>query len=135
MSGNDFIKKSLIPAYIFSFVIFIVASLPGNELERIQRSPETKWFQIALSDPFMHFIVFGVLAMLICRGFYRESRGMIQLLKIALLAVGYGFFIEAYQGLLPWRSFGLDDLFWNMAGVISFLLLVRVFKEGWGFRG
>ena len=32
---------------------------------------------------------------------------------------GYGVLIELYQGLLPWRSFGWDDVLWNTAGVVG----------------
>ena len=128
MPGNGLIKKSLIPAYIFSFVIFIIASLSGNELDRIQKSPETKWFQIALSDPFMHFIVFGVLAFLIYGGLYTSSRRNVSLVRVAFLACGYGLFIEVYQAIIPWRSFGIDDIIWNMAGVIFISAMIKLAK-------
>jgi len=81
----------------------------------------------------MHFLVFGLLTLLICRGFYIESDGDIPLKIVAVLAIGYGFFIEAYQGILPWRSFGFDDFLWNTVGVLFFLTLVKAAKR-WGFR-
>ena len=80
---------------------------------------------VILSDPFMHFLVFGLLALLICRGFYGESRRFIPLAKTAVLAVGYGFLIEIYQGILPWRGFGLDDILWNTLGVLFFLAVAQ----------
>ena len=125
MTGNDLIKKSLVPAYIFSFIIFIVASLPGNELERIQKSPDSRWFQIALSDPFMHFIVFGVLAFLIYGGLYTSYRENLSLIRVAVIVCGYGLFIEVYQAIIPWRSFGIDDIIWNSAGVLFFLVVIK----------
>lgn len=57
-------------------------------------------------------------------GFYRESKWSVPLAKIAVIASGYGLIIEAYQGVLPWRSFGFDDIVWNTAGVLFFLALV-----------
>lgn len=81
-----------------------------------------------LSDAFMHFLVFGLLALLIYRGFNRKSKNCIPPAIVALLVIGYGLLIEVYQGFLPWRSFGLDDLFWNTAGVMLVVVLVQVFK-------
>ena len=49
---------------------------------------------------------------------------------VAVLAVGYGSFIEVYQGILPWRTFGFDDLFWNTLGILFVLALVGVSKAG-----
>ena len=104
-----------------------MASLPGAKLQRIQSYPENPILRIILSDPFMHFLVFGLLTLLVCRGFYIEPGVDVPLKIVAVLAIGYGFFIEAYQGILPWRSFGFDDLLWNTVGVVIFLLLFH----GW----
>lgn len=118
--------RGFFPAYVFSLMIWVVASLPGEELEKIQKFPDNPLLRIILSDPFMHFLVFGLLTLLICRGFHLKSRESIPLLKVGTLASGYGLLIEVYQGILPWRSFGLDDLFWNLVGVLFFLSLVRL---------
>ena len=107
-----------------------MASLPGDELQRMQSYPENPLLRIILSDPFMHFVVFGLLALLICRGFYGGSRRSIPLAVVAMLAIGYGLLIEVYQGILPWRSFGIDDLFWNTVGVLFFLIPVRTVTGG-----
>jgi len=118
--------RGFFPAYVFALMIWIVASLPGEELEKIQKFPDNPLLRIILSDPFMHFLVFGLLTLLICRGFHLKSRESIPLVKVSTLASGYGLLIEVYQGILPWRSFGLDDLFWNVVGVLFFLLLVKL---------
>ncbi|MFH0789808.1 MAG: VanZ family protein [Pseudomonadota bacterium] len=102
-----------------------MASLPGDDLERIQKFPENPWLRFFLSDPFMHFIVFGLLTLLICRGYDQQSRRSIPMATVGLLASGYGLLIEVHQGILPWRSFGLDDLFWNTMGVLFFLMAAR----------
>jgi VanZ family protein len=118
-------SKSFIPAYLLSFLLWIAASLPGDDLERIQKSPENPWLRFFLSDPFMHFLIFGLLTLLIFKGFYDEGRRFIPLIKIGLISSGYGLLIEIYQGFLPWRSFGLDDLIWNTIGVLFTLLGCR----------
>lgn len=128
---NGLIRRTnFIPAYLFSLSILILASLPGDDLAQIQRFVESPLLQIMLSDPFMHFLVFGLLALLICRGFYSVSNRSIPFVKVTGLSCGYGLFIEVYQAILPWRSFGLDDLFWNTLGVLFFLILIKVFKSG-----
>jgi len=117
--------KGFTPAYLFSLFIWIMASLPGDDLERIQKSPKNPWLRFFLSDPFMHFIVFGLLTLLICRGYDQELRRSIPLARVGLLASGYGLLIEIYQGILPWRSFGLDDLLWNTMGALFFLIAAK----------
>lgn len=130
MRSNYLVRwRGFIPAYCFSLMIWVMASLPGDDLERAQRLPESPLLKIILSDPFMHFLVFGLLALLICRGFNSKSGRPIPLAIVAVLAIGFGFLIEVYQGILPWRSFGLDDLFLNTAGVL-FSLAVAQFVVG-----
>ncbi len=118
-------SKSFIPAYLLSLFIWVIASLPGDDLEKIQKFPENPWLRFFLSDAFAHFLVFGLLTLLIVRGFYDRKERPIPLIKIGLVAFGYGLFIEIYQAVLPWRSFGLDDLFWNTVGVLFFLTVSR----------
>jgi len=122
-------RKRFIPTYVFSLLIWFIASLPGEELSNVQRSPKSQFLRIIFSDPFMHFSVFGLLALLICMGFYRESVRAIPVTIVALLSVGYGLLIELYQGILPWRSFGFDDIFWNTLGALFVLALVSLFKR------
>jgi VanZ family protein len=119
-------RGRFIPAYCFSLLILVLASLPRDELRKIQIYPENPLLKIILSDPFMHFVVYGLLALFICRGLCRESRRSIPLAIVAVVAIGYGFLIELYQGVLPWRAFGSDDLAWNTLGVLFFLGLVEV---------
>jgi|GEM_PF-2688437 len=123
---NDLVSKaSFVPAGLLALSLWIVASLPGDDLQRVQSAPTSPLLAFVLSDPFMHFLVFGCLALLIAWGFHAQSRNPIPFVKVALLVSGYGLLIEVYQGLLPWRSFGLDDLAWNTVGVLSFLGLTR----------
>ncbi len=118
-------SKSFIPAYLFASFMWIMASLPGNDLDKIQKLPVNSGFRFFLSDPFMHFLTFGLLTLMICRGYDKESERSIPWVRAGLLASGYGLMIELYQGILPWRSFGLDDLIWNTVGILFFLGLVR----------
>ena len=122
-------RRNFRPSRLLAVLLWVVASLPGDELERIQKSPENLWIRIFLSDPFMHFSVFGLLTLLMCREYFQESGRAIPAVRIGVLASGYGVMIEIYQAILPWRSFGLDDLTWNTVGVLFFLALVK-----WGLH-
>jgi len=104
-------------------LLWVLASLPANSLERIQVTPESALLQIVLSDPCMHATTFAVLATLLTWGFERGRRRRVPCATGATLALGYGFLIELYQWALPWRAFGLDDLAWNAVGVIAGLAL------------
>jgi len=126
MDTSHLRRGSLVPAYVYALALWVVASLPGDELQKIQMSPENPLLRIIVSDPCMHFLVFGLLSMLICRGFQQKSRGSTPLARVAMLAIGYCLLIEVYQAILPWRSFGLDDVFWNTAGVLFFLALLKI---------
>jgi VanZ family protein len=106
-----------------------MASLPGDELQRMQSYPENRLLGIILSDPCIHFVVFGLLALCIWRGYYGQKRS-IPLAIVAGLAIGYGLLMEVYQGILPWRSFGLGDLVWNTLGILFVLALIGVSKAG-----
>jgi len=55
--------------------------------------------------------------------FRNESNPFI---KVILLGIGYALFIEIYQVILPWRSFGFDDIFWDSAGVMSVAIMYRL---------
>ena len=109
-----------LPAYLFALLIRIVASLPGNDLDRIQKYPDNLWLRFFLSDPIMHFMVFGLLTWFICRGYDQESKISIPRARVGFLASGYGALIELYQAILPWRSFGRDDLALDTVGVLFF---------------
>lgn len=112
-------RGAFFTAYSYSLFLWIAASLPGDDLQKIQVYPKNPLFRIILSDPCMHFIIFGLLTLFICRGYEKPERS-IPFIKVALIAGTYGFLIEVYQGILPWRSFGLDDVIWDIGGVLFF---------------
>jgi len=104
-------------------MIFIVSSLPGNELEKVQQYPDNAFLRFLLSDPVMHWGVFAVLSGLLCYGFYHSGMNPIPLIKVILIGIGYVIFIEIYQAILPWRDFGFDDILWGSVGVVSVAIL------------
>ena len=113
-----------IPAGLFGLLLWIQASFPSDDLQRIQTAPENLLARVILSDAFLHCLGFGLLALLIWWGLHGESRNSFRFGKVVLLAFGFGVVIEAYQGVLPWRAFGLDDLVWNTVVILLFLLVL-----------
>ena len=123
---------SFIPSYVLGALIFIVASLPGSDIHEVQQYPDNLFIRFLISDQFMHFATFGVLAFLIYFAYERSCIMQRASQKVkdkslkadvgyfipGLSGIGYGLFIELYQGILPWRAFGFDDLFWNVIGVL-----------------
>jgi hypothetical protein len=73
------------PAYGWAVILLIVSSLPGEEVKEVQTYPENQFLMVILSDHFMHFFLFGFLALLIYQGFYRVSQGSASLAKAAFL--------------------------------------------------
>ena len=102
----------------------MVSSLPGSELEKVQQYPDNAFLLFFLSAPVMHWGVFAVLSGLLCYGFYRSGMNPIPLSRVILLGIGYVLFIEIYQAILPWRSFGFDDILWGSTGVMSVAIMV-----------
>jgi VanZ family protein len=106
----------LVPAGLVALALLAVASLPGSDLQRVQAAPACLALRFLLSDPVMHTLESGLLAVLVARALRPVSGRWLRL--AGATALGYGLLIELYQALLPWRSFGLDDLAWNAVGVL-----------------
>ena len=125
-------RFSFLPTILFCLLLWVVASLPGGELHKVQQSPQSFSLRFFLSDPVMHFLTFGLLSLLLCGGYYGAGRP-IPFLKVAGFTAGYGLLIEVYQAILPWRDFGLDDLFWNITGAACSLVLIKwqLGPHGW----
>lgn len=119
-------RHRLIPAALLALALLAVASLPGSDLQRVQAAPACLALRFLLSDPVMHTVQSGLLAVLVARALRPVSGRWLRLAGAA--ALGYGLLIELYQALLPWRSFGLDDLVWNGVGVLVGLGLMAATK-------
>ena len=118
-------NKYFLPAYIFALLIFISSSLPTGQ---VQEARASHWLlDIILSDFSLHSCIFGAFAGLLCWGFYKARNSTIPYMKIGLLSIAYGLFIEVYQHFLPYRSLRFDDFVADVAGVIVFSFLFKIF--------
>jgi len=75
----------------------------------------------------MHWGVFAGVSGLLSYEFYHSGTNPIPSIKVVLLGTGYVLFIEIYQAILPWRSFGFDDILWGSVGVVSVAILIKSF--------
>jgi VanZ family protein len=118
-------NRPFLPAIVFGVLIFVSSSLPTRGWERVQAL--NKFFRILLSDYSLHFFAFGIFAVLLCYGFLKKDPSTLPCFKVGLISVSFGLFIEVYHSLLSYRSFSLNDLLSNLAGILVALILVRIF--------
>ena len=118
-------RWGFVPAALLALALWIVASLPADDLKHIQQAPQHPLLRTVLSDRPMHALTFGLFTLLTAWGFSAQPRAPAPRARAAVLAVGFGFLIELYQGILPWRSFGFDDLLWNTVGVLLALAALK----------
>ena len=117
-------SRHFIPAWIFAGVIVISASVPTDELQKFKNLNNI--LEILLSDYILHFFAFGIFAGLFCYGYYRNKESFLLYLKVGLLSLCFGFFIEIYQIFLPYRSFDLHDIASDCVGIVAALLLFKL---------
>ena len=62
-----------VPVLILIVALSVAASLPGDDLYEVQTGPESPLLRFLLSDPFVHFLTFPFLTVLVSIGFSLES--------------------------------------------------------------
>jgi len=74
---------------------------------------------ILLNDKLVHFIIFFIMTYLLLRTISRSSLNYNFQSKIILfiLLLIFNFMIEYFQNLTSYRSFELDDIFFNVLGI------------------
>lgn len=111
------IKDSpFLPVYGYALVLLGFMSIHPGSLLKLQRKNDL--LAIIFSDYTFHFLGFGLLAWLLCRGFRRAKKGQAPYLLVGMISVAYGFFIEVCQIFVPYRTFGIDDLAADAAGAL-----------------
>ena len=107
--------KHFIPAYVFAVLILVGSSISTSGLYKIRSIHEL--FHLIFSDYSMHFFGFGVFAILLAWGYYKNKTSLL-LFRAGLVACMFGLVIEVYQKFLPYRDFSLIDLAFDWAGVL-----------------
>lgn len=72
---------------------------------------------IVFSEYSLHFFGFGILAILLAWGYYKNKSSSL-LMRAGLIACCFGLIIEVYQIFLPYREFSLADLAVDWVGIV-----------------
>ena len=106
----------------FAVLFWMLAIFIGASLSLpLGSGGETSGFPV---DKLLHFIAFFVLTLLFIFSYPQKS-----LKKALLLTFCYGLFIEVYQLFLPWRTFSLLDLSFDVLGGLFVVLPLRIFRK------
>lgn len=114
-------RKHFVPAYSFAVFIFVASSIPTGKLQEFRGFNNV--FDLILSEFSFHFLAFGVFTGLLCYGFLKMIKSSLPSVRIGFISFSYGLFIEIYQVILPYRSFGLDDLISDFFGIVFALIV------------
>ncbi len=104
-------QRGIIPI-IYFICISVLFFLPGSAF------PKNNWLSAFYFDKWVHIVLFFVLALLCCWGFFFITQK--HLIKLLVLLTIYGFIVEIVQGqIIKNRSFELGD--WAADIIGSFL--------------
>ncbi|MCB0508889.1 MAG: VanZ family protein [Bacteroidetes bacterium] len=106
----------IIPALLWSGIIFFLCFLPGSSF------PKEDWLDKIYFDKLVHCFLYFVLFLLFLRGFLQQNKKAFFI--AAGLCIAQGIFIEIIQGssLIQHRSFDFYDIAANIFGVFLAIL-------------
>ncbi len=126
---RTFVKDHpFIPAWVFTVLMFVGFSVPIDEISKMSESHLI--LSVILSDYFLHFCMFGLFVWLICYGYYKLGRSRVPYIKIFFMAISYGMGIEIWQAVLPYRSFSIFDLFFDLLGISGAIIISKSRDKG-----
>jgi VanZ family protein len=120
--------RSLLPAFIWTFVIFLLCSFPGDAI------PSISWLELLSFDKWVHFGIFFLLQLLWMRGFYIQKKysslKRYFTLSALLICIPYGAALEMMQRFIFLsRSGDVLDFVANTVGAIMGSLLFSRFRS------
>jgi VanZ family protein len=106
----------IIPALLWSGIIFFLCLLPGNKL------PKEEWLDKIYFDKIIHAVLYFILYFLIIRIFKKPAKT--SLLFAGFLCITQGILIEFLQGsaLIQNRSFDVWDIGANILGIFAAII-------------
>lgn len=109
----------IIPALLWSGIIFFLCFLPGNSL------PKEDWLDKIYFDKIVHVGLYFILFFLIKR--VPEKPTQTTLFVAGFLCITQGILIEFVQGssLIQNRSFDVYDIAANIVGVLLAIIIIR----------
>jgi VanZ family protein len=111
------------PWQFLMLIIFIQSSIGSIKLPDIE---------FDLADKFLHFLVFGILAILTARGFRNSNINVLKKYYISfaiLICVLYGASDEIHQYYVPGRHSSWEDWIADILGVVFMVWMYKRFAE------
>jgi VanZ family protein len=119
LASTKYKPKKIIPAILWSGIIFFLCFLPGSAL------PKEDWLDKIYFDKIVHAVLYFVLFFLILR--ISTIKTSAAILTATALCIVQGILIELVQGSswIQHRSFDIWDIAANVFGVIIGIFLFR----------
>ena len=120
--------KNTYPALLWTLVIFVLCSMPGKSI------PKIEWLALLSFDKFVHASIFFVLQLLWMRGFYLQTKFLFLKKHFALVplvfCIVYGGSLEIMQTLFfSERSGDILDFIANSFGCLVGVFLFHKMKK------
>jgi VanZ family protein len=109
------------PWQFFMVVIFILSSISQQDMPK---------FVEKFSDKFLHFVVFGILGVLMVHSFKYSHRNFLQkkaVLSAIIFTSLYGIFDELHQLVVPGRYTSFADWMADTLGALIFILIFNFY--------
>jgi VanZ family protein len=118
--NNTYKIKKVIPALLWSGIIFFLCFLPGSKL------PKEDWLDKIYFDKIVHAALYFILFSLIKRIPEKPTKSILYIASI--LCIIQGIIIEFIQGstLIQNRSFDLYDIVANIVGVLIAVVFFKI---------
>lgn len=115
--------QKIIPALLWSGIIFFLCFLPGNDL------PKEDWLEKIQFDKIVHFTLYFILFYLIIR--IAKVPNKTTFLLASIICIAQGVFIEFVQGssFIQNRNFDVYDIVANICGVIFAFVISSIIKK------
>jgi VanZ family protein len=116
---------------IWIIVIFILSSIPGNDLQKLPK------FKIPHLDKIVHFVMYFTLQFLVLTEYYKNYTKKISFIKLLsfslLISVSYGLLMEILQNyFFISRTGSLFDFLANTIGaILGSIAVILLIKTKW----
>jgi hypothetical protein len=120
-------KRTYWHAGVLALLIFIGGTIPDKRLDDLADRHEL--FKILFSDRLVHVVAFGFFAWVLAFDLTPAESLKIPWRSILLLVLVYGFVLELWQAVLPYRTFALRDLYFDLIGGAIGLLAFLCFRR------
>lgn len=117
--------------WVFAGLIFLGSSVPGDPIDAVVRW--NSLLERIVSDRLLHFIAYAGFAVVLSLDCMAARPDRFPWEKILAFVLGFGFLLELWQALLPYRAFELHDLVFDLMGgglgILLFLMGRRMRKD------